>query len=224
MGVRCADYADLRVRGADDAGCWGEHRPLRAGNAGDAGERAGNAVYAVTEKRHGTKGGTCEGRTLYGVAFARETDHAGLRAGHTENPGAPTGRDRRRVLHLAVDTYPGERGAGHPGELDGAALDTGVERIAVLLNRPLGIATAGESQDAGREAIPDHPEAFIRNIVVIRLGEEAEESTRPFSTESVSDEIGHLLPPMELSLVTRARIAPTPTTGESAALQAGPSS
>src|SRR5215208_5365901 len=72
-----------------------------------------------------------------------------------------------------VDADPGERDAGHPGELGGTALDASTLRIAVLLDRSLRIATAGESQNARHDAIPDRTEADIRNVVVIRVGQKA---------------------------------------------------
>jgi hypothetical protein len=50
-----------------------------------------------------------------------------------------------------------------------------VERIAVLLDRPLGVGLAArESQHAGHDAIPNDTEGLDRNVVVIGVGQKAE--------------------------------------------------
>src|SRR4029077_2951622 len=132
-------------------------------------------LYAGTEERHGANGSPGERRALRAVAVAREADDARMRARRPQNASAETGGDRRRVFHLAVDAWSGERDAGDAGEFDGAALDAGMERITVLLDRPLGPGlVARESQYAGHETIANDPEGLLRNIVVVGFREEAE--------------------------------------------------
>src|SRR5262245_587963 len=67
------EHADVLARSAHDAG----HRIdgvgnacARTGSAGDAGERAGEAIYAGAEERHGTKGSAGKRRSLDPVALA----------------------------------------------------------------------------------------------------------------------------------------------------------
>jgi hypothetical protein len=86
-----------------------------------------------------------------------------------------TGRDRGRVLHLAVDAHPVKRDAGRAGERDGAALDARARGIAVLLDRPLGVGLdAGKSQRADIQGILDDTEGLDRNVVIIGVGQKAE--------------------------------------------------
>jgi hypothetical protein len=68
-----------------------------------------------------------------------------------------------------------ERDAGGPGEIDRAALDARALRIAVLLDRPLGVGgDAGKSQHADIRCIPDGTEGLDRNVVVVGIRQESE--------------------------------------------------
>src|SRR5262245_39107617 len=149
----------------------GRGRARRAGNAGTAVARAGNALHAGAEERHGANGGARERRTFDAVAVAREADDARLGARRAEDAGAKTGRDWRLILDLAVDVHVVERDAGRAGEVDRAALDARALRIAVLLDRSLGVGRdTGKSQHAHIRGIPDGTEGLDRNVVIVGLG------------------------------------------------------
>src|SRR5262249_13192768 len=106
---------------------------------------------------------------------SREADDARLRARHAENAGAQLARDLGLILHLPIDADPVERHAGRAGEVDRAAFDPRALRIAVLLDRPLGVGRdAGKSQHADIQGIVDGTEGLDRNIVVVGVGQKAE--------------------------------------------------